>query len=386
MNDKIDVFEPATLAGIKLNNRILRAATDEGLADEYGNPTEKLTKLYEKLVKGGVGGIITGYMSVSKDGEAIMPGMVMIESDKRIIKLAEVVESVHEMGAPIICQIAHCGRNGVAGKSFNVNRISEETIKRVIKDFVDASIRAEKAGFDAVELHLAHGYFLSEMLSGHTNKRKDQWGGSTENRAKIVQDIMNGIRKQLPHYPVFVKVNGDEIYNNGIHPKEAAKIAQLLESSGVNAIEVSCGIDWKQMGPSRGKIPVDMLMHNYPGIKDLPKPVKTMTKPLLPVIMKEVNTDKKYNVPAAKVIKESVNIPVIVVGGIHDLDDIESTINEDGIDFVSMSRPLILEPGLINKFKEAKAQKAKCLSCNYCLAGLYGGPMRCYYGKVPKQK
>ena len=125
-------------------------------------------------------------MKIKKEGEATIPGMVMIESDERITKLLELVEDVHKAGAPIICQIAHCGKNGVAGKNFNVNRISEKTIERVIHDFSRAAIRAKKAGFDGVELHLAHS----------------------------------------------------------------------LENWGVNAIEVFCGIDWKQMGPAKGKIPV----------------------------------------------------------------------------------------------------------------------------------
>ncbi|MDO5292732.1 MAG: NADH:flavin oxidoreductase [bacterium] len=381
MINKIDVFKPSELAGIKLNNRILRAATDEGMADEKGSPTEKLIKLYEKLAKGGVGGIITGYMSVSKDGESTMPGMVMIEMDDRITKLSEVVNRVHEMSTPIIAQIAHCGRNGIAGKAFNVNKISEETIVRVIDDFTFATIRAKNAGFDGVELHLAHGYFLSEMLSPHTNKRKDKWGGTTENRVRIVKEIMKKIRKELPDYPILVKVNGDEIYKDGVHADEAARIGKMLEQFGVNAIEVSCGIDFRQMGPAKGKVPVEMIMHDYPGIKTLPKPVKALAKPLVPRLMKHTATARKYNVPSAKKIKEAVSIPVIAVGGIHDLTDIETTIYEDGIDFVSMSRPLIIEPGLINKFKQQKSQTARCLSCNYCLIGLYNEPVRCYYGK-----
>ncbi|URZ05679.1 NADH:flavin oxidoreductase [Clostridium felsineum] len=384
MTNKIDVFAPSELARIRLNNRIIRGATDEGLADESGNPTEKLIKLYETLAEGGVGGIITGYMSVSKDGESMMPGMTMIESDERITRLAKVVNRIHEMGTPIICQIAHCGRNGIAGKEFNVNKISEETIERVINDFACAAIRAEKAGFDGVEIHLAHGYFLSEILSPHTNKRKDKWGGSTEKRVRIVKEILMKIRFKLPNYPILVKVNGNEIYKDGIHTEECVQISRLLEKCGVGAIEVSCGIDWKQMGPARGKVPVEMIMHDYPGIKNLSKTVKTLVKPFIPMMMKEASVDRKYNVTVAKKIKELVGVPVIVIGGIHDLKDIESTINEDGIDFVSMSRPLILEPGLINKFKQQKEQKAKCLCCNYCLIGLYNAPVRCYYGKVPK--
>jgi 2,4-dienoyl-CoA reductase-like NADH-dependent reductase (Old Yellow Enzyme family) len=379
-----NIFEPLDLAGIKLNNRVLRAATDEGMADTDGNPTEKLIKLYENLAKGGVGGIITGYMAVSKDGESTMPGMVMMDSDDRIEALTEVVNRVHKAGTPIIAQLAHCGRNGVGGKAFKVNKVSEDTMEQIINDFIDAVIRAKKIGYDGVELHLAHGYFLSEMLSGHTNRRKDKWGGSIQNRTQIVKEIMEGIRKTLPDYPVLAKVNGDEIYKDGIHSEEAAEIAKLLESYGVSAIEVSCGIDTKQMGPLKGEIPVDMVMQKYPGIKDLPKPIKSMVKPLLPTIMKEVKSEKKYNVPSAKKINKAVTIPVIALGGIHDLEDIESTINQDGIDFVSMSRPLILEPGLINKYKEQKEKNAKCLGCNYCMIGICNDPLRCYYGKLPK--
>lgn len=134
MKNNIDIFAPADFAGIKVNNRIFRAATDEGMADKNGVPTEKLIKLYENLAKGGVGAIITGYMAVSKDGEAVMPGMVMIENDDRIDELSKVVERVHALQTPIIAQIAHCGRNGVVGKSFNVNKISEDVICRVIED------------------------------------------------------------------------------------------------------------------------------------------------------------------------------------------------------------------------------------------------------------
>lgn len=384
MIKQINIFEPVELAGIKFSNRVLRAATEEGLADLDGNPTEKLIKLYENLIKGGVGGIITGFMSVSEDGKSTIPGMVMIESDERIPQLAVLVERLHKMSSPVIAQIAHCGRNGVAGKKFNVNKISENTIERVKNDFVKATVRAKKAGYDGVELHLAHGYFLSEMLSAHTNKRKDKWGGGIDKRVRIVEEIMDDIRKELPDYPIFVKVNGDEIYKDGIHADEAARVAILLEKCGVNAIEVSRGIDGKQMGPLRGEVPVEMILTRYPVIKDLPKPIKSIAKPILPTLMKEEKKASKYNVPAAKIIKDSVSIPIIAVGGIHDLEDIESTINEDGIDMVSMSRPLILEPGLIGKFKEKKSHEAKCISCNYCIIGLYNDPLKCYYGKVPK--
>ncbi|MDO4650339.1 MAG: tRNA-dihydrouridine synthase, partial [Eubacteriales bacterium] len=164
-------------------------------------------------------------------------------------------------------------------------------------------------------------------------------------------------------------VNGDESYKDGIHAEELIKIGKLLERYGVAAIEVSCGIDWKEMGPAKGKVPVDMILNQYPGIKELPSPVKRIARPFVLKMMKDTETGQKNNVPAARKLKENVQIPIIAVGGIRDLADVESTIQEDGIDFVSMSRALILEPGLVNKFKDGKSISAKCLSCNDCLIG-----------------
>ncbi len=380
----VDVFAPFTMAGVNFRNRIIRSATDEAAGDAQGYPTDRLSKTYSRLAKGGVGGIITGYMSVSADGETAIPGMVMFESDARIPKLAQVVEEVHATGTPIVAQIAHCGAEGVAGKAFKIDRLSSDTIERVIDDYVAAAIRAKKTGYDAVELHLAHGYFLSQMLSPHTNHRRDQWGGSTEKRFHIVEEIMRGIRKALPDYPVFAKVNGDESPKDGIHAEEAVRIARLLEQTGVNAIEVSCAIDFKAMGPGKGNVPADMVLWGYPGMKDLPAFAKKLARPMIPKFMQSTEAKPKFNVPAAKKIKAAVDVPVFVVGGIHDLADVRSTICEDGLDAVSMSRPLIVEPGLVNKFKSGKGETSRCLSCNHCFIGLYAGQMRCYYGKVPQ--
>ncbi len=383
----IDIFAPAELAGIRMNNRVLRSATMEDGADEKGFPTEALTKRYVALAKGGVGGIITGFIGVCPEGRAEQPGMVLLDEDAKIEPMRRMVETVHAAGVPIIAQIAHCGRSSVSGKTFDINRLADEKLEEIISQFISAAVRAEKAGFDAVQLHFAHGYLLSEVISPATNHRKDKWGGTEEKRFYIADRIISGIRKGLPDYPILVKMHGDDRVRNGIHSEESVRIAKRMEQAGVSAIEVSCGLSiMNSMGPLYGKIPAEMILSWYPQMMELPGFMKKMMKPILPKFMKEKDpAPRRYNVPEAKAIKAAVNIPVIVVGGIHDLPEIEQTVTEDGIDFVSMARPLVLEPGLIGKYKAQKAQQARCLECNHCIIGISQGKLQCWYGKVPAE-
>ncbi len=382
-----DIFASANLAGIRLNNRILRSATDETEADDKGFPTEKLTKRYIALAKGEIGGIITGFMGVSEKGKAQQPGMLLIDNDEKIPAFSKMVAAVHDAGAPVIAQIAHCGSNGAYGKEFKVDKITAKQLEEISRQFIDAVIRAKKSGFDGVQLHFAHGYFLSQMISPATNHRRDDWGGSEEKRFHIADVIIKGIREQLPDYPVLVKINGEDDDKNGIHPREAVRISQRLEAVGVNAVEVSRGISFmKHMGPMYGHFPAEMSLAWYPGVKELPGFVKSMMKPGMPKMMGSIDpAPRKYNVDVAKKIKSAVHIPVIAVGGIHDLEEIESTINVDGIDFVSMSRPLILEPSLIQKYKQGRQTTAKCMECNHCGIGISQGRLQCWYGKIPSE-
>ncbi len=383
----IDIFAPADLAGIKLANRVLRSATMEDGADENGFPTEALTKRYLSLAKGGIGGIITGFIGVSSEGKAEQPGMVLLNEDAKIEPLCRMVEAVHDTGVPIIAQIAHCGRNSVSGKAFDINKLNDAQLEEIVSQFISAALRAKKAGFDGVQIHFAHGYFLSEVISPATNHRKDKWGGSEEKRFYIADRIISGIRKELADYPLLVKMHGDDRVKNGIHTEESVRIAKRMEQAGVSAIEVSCGLSiMNSMGPLYGKIPSEMILSWYPQMMGLPGFVKKVMRPILPKYMKEISpAPRRYNVPEAKAIKAAVNIPVIAVGGIHDLSEIEQTILEDGIDFVSMARPLVLEPGLIGKYKQQKAQQAKCLECSHCIIGISQGKLQCWYGKVPAE-
>ncbi|MBI5592537.1 MAG: NADH:flavin oxidoreductase [Deltaproteobacteria bacterium] len=395
------VFEKTSLAGIQLKNRIIRSATHEGMADEKGFPTENLKKLYIRLAKGEVGAIITGYAGIQADGKSSLFAMTMIDSDDSIPAYREITRAVHEYGTPIIMQIAHCGRQ-TRSKSTGLptvapsairdafysedmpRELSEDEINQIIDNFVSAIVRVKQAGFDGAQLHLAHGYLLCEFLSPHSNQRKDHWGGSIENRYRIVGEIFKRAREKVGDYPILVKMNAHDGRKNGMKIEEAVRIAQMLEKSGCAAIEVSCGVFEDGLYTMRGeKLPADAAMTYTFKYKNLPGPVKTIAKPVLRAFMKQPKPLVKFNLDAAIQIKAAVNIPVIVVGGINNLDDINAIIRDHDLDFVSMSRPFIIEPGIVSKFIQGTQTKSKCIMCNYCAIIGEEKPLKCHYGRLP---
>ena len=379
-----DYLKPAEVGGVSVRNRIFRSATEEGLADDEGLPTEALARRYEALAKGEIGCIITGYIGVSREGESSIRGMCLLDSDDKVPAYRKMVERVHAAGAPIIAQVAHCGRNGRMGRAGKVGRLSEAQIRQIIGDFAASARRCREAGFDAVQLHCAHVYLLAEFLSPTTNRRHDRWGGSTENRFRIVSEIVRRIREECPGYPVFVKMNGSEAEGYRRSVDEAVRVAALMEQACVAAVEVSCGISMRELGAIKGQIPTDMILREWPGIAELPACAKVALRPLVPLVIGRPRSDRLYNLEAAQRIKARVSVPVILVGGVAGMRDIEEAL-AGGMDAVSMCRPLILEPGLVRKFREGKQTQARCIKCNYCLVGIERHPLRCYYGHLPKE-
>ena len=203
-----NVFEETELCGIKLKNRIIRSATHEGMGDENGRPQKTLVDLYEKLAKGGVGAIITGITGIQKNRKNAA-NMTMIDRDDFIDDYKALVDIAHSHGMAIIMQIAHAGRqtyasvtgqtpvapSAIKDKVFSdvvPHELTEDQIKEIINNFINAIVRARTAGFDAVQLHAAHGYLLSQFLSPYMNVRIDRWGGNTENRFRILAAIFQG--------------------------------------------------------------------------------------------------------------------------------------------------------------------------------------------------
>ncbi len=399
MNNR--VLESFTIGNVKLRNRILRSATHEGMADESGQPEDRLIELYRRLAKGGISGIITGYTGIQQDGKSSFHNMLMIDSDKKMEYFKKLTGEVHKEKVPIFLQIAHCGRatsSRITGKPTVAPsslkdkiyaelpvELDDKAIEEIIDNFVKAALRAKNCGFDGVQLHLAHGYLLSQFLSSYSNRRKDKWGGTLENKFRIIKEIISRIKKSEPDYPVFVKMNGYDGRKNGMRVGEAARIAKMLEDAGCNAIEVSCGFPEDGFMAMRGpRIPFDAIFGYLDKYKDMPAIAKSFMKLLSQLFVKEEKNLFSFNVNAAVEIKKAVSIPVIAVGGIHRIEDIENAIINKKLDAVSMCRPLIIEPDLVNKFKEGRSTEARCIKCNYCVILIAKYPVRCYYGKLSK--
>jgi 2,4-dienoyl-CoA reductase-like NADH-dependent reductase (Old Yellow Enzyme family) len=397
----MQVFEASSLASIRMKNRILRSATYEGMCDNLGHPQPSYYELYDKVSRGGTGAIITGYVAVNRTGR--MPRLMgIIDDDSYIEEFGKLSTIVHVNDTPIIMQIAHCG--GFSSKAVTnadpiapspfVNRfmrqtareLSETGIEGIIHDFVKAIVRVRQAGFDGVQLHAAHGYLLSEFLSSHVNKRLDKWGGTTENRCRIIIEILERARKEVGDYPILIKISAYDSDKGGMRIDESIKIARILERAGCSVIEVSCGgINDSISSVRSNKFPVKAALAFVSPFKKMPAPVKFLTSIIMRFTMKSYTPLFNYNVDAAVQIKKNVGIPVIVVGGIHRLTDIQDIISNKGIDYISMCRPFIIEPSIVKKFQEDKQSESRCINCSYCLMGVMSAPLRCYYGKIPRQ-
>ncbi len=379
------VFEEVFLGKIKVKNRIVRSAATLLSADEFGRPTRVLLDQYTEMAEGGVGTIITGM----EDSGLLIDDMKFKDAD--LNEYRKVPNRVHKYNTAIIQQIAHQGSQagfGSDGGKFSLNRLNESEIEDIINKFVLATERSKNADFDGIQLHGAHGYLLSEFLSPDMNRRTDKWGGSTENRFRVVREIIQRIRKKTGDFPVLMKINAYDFRRKGMKQEEAEKIAILLEDAGCNAIEVSCGTAKEGFSIGRvPEIPIEAILEFTPYGDIVPgfmKKAMPIFSPLItPFFVKRYEPLNNYNVCAARKIKQKVDIPVIVVGGIREFSDIKQILNENAADFIAMARPFIIEPGIVNSFKNGDQSSSGCISCGYCVISVVGRrPAKCFYGEL----
>ena len=389
------LFDKMNLKGVELKNRLVRSATHEAMADENGFPTDNLFKLYERLAKGGVGLIITGYTFVSKDGKS--NAMLGIDRDEHIPKYQELVDHVHRNGAKIAMQINHCGRqttkeitgtqtiapSAVKDNSFldTPRAMTDQDIDNVIEAFAKASKRVKDSNFDSVQLHGAHGFLINQFLCPHTNRRKDKWGGSLENRMRILQNIYKACREQVgDDYPIFIKINGYDNMKNGIKEEEGIIMAEMIADMGFDAIEVSCGIGEDGGSTLRGGFPIDVAIETWPMYKKQNVILKFIMRHFGEKIVKPVPFSQGFNRDVAKKIKSKVNVPIFLVGGMVDPSAMEDVIEKGDADYISLSRALVNNPNFPNKIMEGNMEQSKCIHCNLCLFGIISSPLRCYHG------
>jgi len=367
-----NLFDKTTLNGMALSNRSVRSATWEGMCETDGRPTPRLAACYRDLAAGGVGLIITGYTFVRPDGKQL-PGKMGIHTDDFAADMHTLVGAAHDEGGRICMQLVHAGgqtttktagRRPLAPSAVKVDQfpeepsaMSEEDIDEIITAFGDGARRAKDYGFDAVQLHAAHGYLINQFLSPLTNRRIDGYGGSLENRCRFLLEVYRRVRSMVgPDFPVLAKLNGSDNLEGGLALGDAVYAASLLDKEKIDAIEVSGGTSASgDRGPVRTKIDT---------------PVK-----------------EGYNLALAAEIGKAVSCPVMAVGGFRSLDVISKALGEGGADYIALSRPFIREPHLIKRWQEGDHSQARCISCNGCFApGLKEGGIYCVVEKKESQK
>jgi 2,4-dienoyl-CoA reductase-like NADH-dependent reductase (Old Yellow Enzyme family) len=347
-----ELFDEIRINNMTLKNRSVRSATWAGMAEHGGRCSMRLIELIEKLARGDVGLIITGFAYVMPNGQALTR-QLGIYDDALIPNLIRLTKRVHAAKGKIAMQIVHAGVQTVMRERKNrpawgpsavydstyqktPKAMTQREIKETVRAFAHAADRVKRAGFDAVQLHGAHGYLVSQYLSPIRNKRTDKYGGPIENRARFLFEIYRAVRKCVgKDFPVLIKLNSKDFVRGGLNQKDALFVARQLEEMGIDAIEISGGIPAAgDLGPARPKI--------------------------------RTSDQEAYFLSLAKKIKKQVSIPIILVGGIRSFKTVNHILKTGAADLVSMSRPLIREPGLIKRWKEGDRKKAKCVSCGQC--------------------
>ncbi len=260
--------------------------------------------------------------------------------------------------------------------------MTEQDIERIIEAFGEASRRVKESNFDTVQLHGAHGYLINEFLCPHTNRRKDKWGGSIENRMRFVEEIYNLCREKVgDDFPILIKISVYDNMKKGLKKEEGVIMAEMMADMGFDGIEVSCGIAEDGNSSLRGDLPIDAILETLPMYKNKNALFHFVMSHFGEKLIKPVPFTQAFNRDSAKEIKSKINIPVFLVGGMIDPKLIEDVVEKGDADYISLSRALINNPKFPNKIKEGRRELSKCLHCNLCLFCGMSEPLRCYYGK-----
>ncbi|MGW0935875.1 NADH:flavin oxidoreductase [Streptomyces sp. NPDC002666] len=377
-----DVLDPAQLGPLKLRNRVIKAATYEGLSHK-SLVTQDLVDFHVAYARGGVGMTTVAYCAVSKEGRTDRHQIHW--TDEAMPGLRVLTDAVHAEGAAISAQIGHGGPvanpkgNGAPALSpsrhFHATTISwaqeasVDDLRRITEAHAEAARRAIDAGFDAVEVHLGHNYLASSFLSPKVNHRTDRYGGSLENRARFAREIMRAVHDAVGgRIAVIAKMNMDDGVPGGFWLDEAIPVAQWLEQDGtVDALEMTAGSSLlNPMYLFKGDAP----LADFAAI--MPQPIKLGVKLVGKRLLHSYPYRDAYLLEDARQIRAAVKLPMILLGGITDKPAMDLAMRE-GFEYVAMARSLLREPDLVNRIREDATTPSLCIHCNKCMPTNFTG-------------
>ena len=386
------------LGELALRNRVIKAATFEGMTPG-ARVSEGLVAHHREVAAGGAAMTTVAYCAVSPDGRTFADQLYM--RPEVVPGLRRLTDEVHAQGAAASLQLGHCGGfcnnhemigRRPRGPSWGFNALgalsgrplagamTAADIEAVTEAFVRAAVLAREAGFDAVELHLGHGYLLSQFLCPTTNRRRDEHGGSLANRARLGLAVVERVRAALPAgFPVLVKLNLRDGHRGGLEIEESVTVARWLEARGASALVLSGGfVSRDAFYLFRGERPLRAMISVEKSV-----PQKIALALFGPAIIKAHPFEPLYFLPLARQVRAAVKLPLVLLGGITALEHLQSAMDE-GFELAAMARALIHDPGLVGRYAAGVAHRSGCVPCNQCVAEMdREGGVRCV--RVPAQ-
>ncbi|HIF63119.1 MAG TPA: NADH:flavin oxidoreductase [Deltaproteobacteria bacterium] len=385
------VLRPTRLAALELRNRVVKTATFEGMTPG-GIPSDDLIEYHRRLAEGGVALTTVAYCAVAADGRTFSQQMYMrAEVQPQLTRLAD---AVHAEGGAVSIQLGHCGGfsknlqmwpRRPKGPSPSVNQygalsgmplagsMSLALIERTTADFAAAAARARDTGIDAVELHLGHGYLLSQFLSPLSNRRRDHYGGSLENRLRFPLEVVRAVREQVGRdYPVICKVNLEDGARGGLEIEEAVEVARALEREGVDALVLSGGFVARNgFYMLRGDAPIASM------VEVEKNPLQKITLRWMGErVIRALPFTEMFFLEGSRRVREAVQMPLMLMGGIVSSANMQQAMDE-GFDLVAVGRALIADPDFVRRVERGEAPVSDCNHCNECVAEMDRGGIRC---------
>ena len=404
------LLKPLRIGRLTVPGRLYKSATSETRATDDGYVTDELLEFYEPMVRAGTPLIVTGNLYVSLQAKSA-GRQAGIDSDDKKPGLRDWVKLAHSGGSLLVAQLNHGGRQMVRSSDPGKATVSASSVREplygtkprplrageipaLVDTFAAAAARAQDVGFDGVQIHAAHGYLLSQFLTPHTNRRNDEYGGSLDNRMRLLREVFQGIRARVgDDFPILLKMNGTDMLplRKGATTAELVRVAKVMADEGVDAVEVSRGHyeSWPGMVLGHYKGFISGQVKEGSGTKMSGRRRVTVLA-LAPIIERAAERlapgGEGFNLPQAEQFTAHLDIPVICVGGFHTTKGMESAIETGRCDAVSAARAFIADPYLFKNVQTPTSGRPVCGYCNGCIARFGGKPIDCYNNEIRAQK
>ena len=384
------MFSPIALRGLTLRTRVIKSATYEGMSPG-GAPSAALIEHHRRLAAGGVGLTTVAYCAVNEEGRSFAGQMVAGEA--AAAGLRRLCAAVHAEGGAAALQLTHCGYftkiarrarppqapsrlfnayGALAGAPLS-QAMDEATIAATIADFGAAAGWARGLGFDAIELHMGHGYLLSQFLSPATNRRRDRWGGALAGRLALPLAVVAAARGAVGEAtPIVAKVNLSDGFRGGLEVGDAIEVARALEGAGVDALVASGGFTSKSpLFLLRGGRPLDGMIAVEPS-----RAQRAALRLFGPLVVRAYPFSEMFFLELARQVRAAVRMPLALLGGVVSRANLERA-GAEGFELVAMARALIADPDLVVRMRRGELLRTRCDACNRCMVEMDAGGVRC---------